>query len=65
MGNREILFATGIVLLFLGGFSGVALFLRVLFGADKKEEEKGTSTLWGLFIAGVVGGIILILTTRQ
>jgi len=65
MGSPEIVLATGVVLLTLGGFSGIALFLRVLFGADKKEGEKGTSTLWGLFITGVIGGLFLVVTSSK
>jgi hypothetical protein len=65
MGSPEIVFATGIVLLILGGRSGTALFLRVLFGADNKEGGKGTSTLWGLFITGVIGGLFLVVTSLK
>jgi hypothetical protein len=65
MGSPEIVLATGVVLLILGGSSGTALFLRVLFGADKKEGEKGTSTLWGLFITGVIGGLFLVVTSLK
>ena len=48
----------GLGLLLLGGLSGAALFFRAIVGA--KDNSDSTSTLWGLFIVGLVAGIILI-----
>jgi hypothetical protein len=56
----KIFYLVGLGLLILGGLSGVALFLRAVSTRDKATEEAGRSTLWGLFLIGVVGGVILV-----
>ena len=50
----------GLGLILLGGASGIALFLRAVVGKDKISEGPGIATLWGLFIIGLVGGIIIL-----
>lgn len=57
---RQIFNIVGIGLISLGGLSGLALFLRAVLTRKKEFEEAGRSTLWGLFLFGVIGGIILI-----
>jgi hypothetical protein len=59
MDSASIFRIVGIVLLILGASSGLALFLRAVLNADTKEAEKATSTLWGLFIVGLIGGIVM------
>lgn len=61
----EILRLVGIGLLILGGASGAALFFRAIGGVDKEEHKSATGTLWGLFIIGMVGGIILVVVTHN
>lgn len=53
-----ILSLVGVFLLLLAGGSGVALFLRAVWGA--KDQYDNTSTLWGLFLVGLVAGLILV-----
>lgn len=48
----------GILLLILSGLSGVALFFRAVFGA--KDHSDNTPTLWGLFLCGLIFGLIII-----
>jgi hypothetical protein len=57
---RQIFYFTGIGLIILGGLSGFFLFYRAISTRKKEDEEAGRSTLWGLFLFGVIGGIILI-----
>ena len=64
MQNYVILHLIGLGLVFLGGASGIALFLRAVVGKDKISEGPGIGTLWGLFIIGLVGGIIIMVSTR-
>ncbi|CAN2048383.1 hypothetical protein GMMP13_570051 [Candidatus Magnetomoraceae bacterium gMMP-13] len=42
----------------LGGLSGIVLFIRA--SAGKAEEGASTGTLWGLFILGLIAGIIIL-----
>jgi hypothetical protein len=60
MATAGVLWIVGIGLIILGGCSGVALFVRAVGGSDLKDGEKATGTLWGLFIVGVLGGLILL-----
>ncbi len=60
MTNREIIRLIGILLLLLGSASGIALFIRALIGRDKAAEGPGMSTLWGLFVVGILAGIIIV-----
>ena len=57
----ELIRLVGRFLLVLGGASGVVLFLRALVGRDKISEGPGMNTLWGLFVVGLVCGILIIL----
>ncbi|CAN2043490.1 conserved hypothetical protein [Candidatus Magnetomoraceae bacterium gMMP-1] len=58
MGINGILSLIGIGLITLGGLSGIVLFLRA--SAGKAEEGTSTGTLWGLFIVGLIAGIIIL-----
>jgi hypothetical protein len=52
----------GTCLLILSGLSGIALFVRAIGAkeADRSHEEGRRSTLWGLFLVGLVAGLILV-----
>ncbi|MEO8034658.1 MAG: hypothetical protein ABI837_09515 [Acidobacteriota bacterium] len=52
----------GICLLILSALSGIALFWRAVGAndADHNREEGRMTTLWGLFIIGLIAGLILI-----
>jgi hypothetical protein len=65
MRNDEILRLAGVVLLLLGGASGVALFVMAVSSREKVSEKTGTGTLWGLFIIASIVGIILIAATGR
>lgn len=56
--TMSILSLVGMFLLLLATGSGLALFFRAIWGA--KDQYDNTSTLWGLFIVGLVAGIILV-----
>lgn len=60
MATLGIFWLVGVALLALGGASGAALFFRAIGGADQKDSEKATATLWGLFIVGVLGGLVIL-----
>ncbi len=47
-------------LLLLGAFSGLALFARALKLSDRVGDETNVGTLWGLFLLGIIAGLILI-----
>jgi hypothetical protein len=64
MSKAGLFWVVGIGLVLLGGGAGVALFFRAIAGADNREGEKATGTLWGLFIVGVLGGLILLAVVR-
>ncbi|MDI6808887.1 MAG: hypothetical protein QME66_07900 [Candidatus Eisenbacteria bacterium] len=53
----------GMLLLFLGGASGVVLFVRAVVAHDKISEGPGIGTLWGLFILCTTAGIIIVAST--
>jgi hypothetical protein len=59
MSNYDIFRALAIVLLSLSAASGVALFAKAVTGTSR-IPEKGVSTLWGLFLIGLVVGIIIL-----
>ncbi len=63
MTNYAIFRLLGLGLLILGGLSGIFLFLRAITGFEKASSKEATATLWGLFIIGVVAGIIIIAIT--
>jgi len=55
-----VVLLVGAGLLILGGFSGYALFNRALNTPDKVGDEANVGTLWGLFLLGVMSGLLLI-----
>ena len=55
----ELLGVVSIGLLVLGGASGVALFLRAVFGKIPREDDTNTQALWALFTIGLIGGLLL------
>lgn len=55
-----ILLIVGVCLLLLGGFSGLALFVRSLKLSDRFGDETNVGTLWGLFLLGIPAGLLLI-----
>ncbi|MEW6737388.1 MAG: hypothetical protein AB1489_39265 [Acidobacteriota bacterium] len=59
MTNRDVLRLVGFGLTALASVSGVALFFLSL--GSKKDHDK--STLWGLFIIGMLVGLIIIAAT--
>ncbi|MCH8032673.1 MAG: hypothetical protein IH950_02800 [Bacteroidetes bacterium] len=52
----------GIILLILGGLSGIALFFRAVTG-NLSADDTSTGTLWGLFIIGMIAGLIIVAVT--
>ena len=59
---QSIFWMVGIALLVLSGAAGVALFLRAIgvSDADSKGEDARRGTLWGLFLVGLIAGLILV-----
>jgi len=55
----ELLGMASIGLVVLGGASGVALFLRAVFGKIPREDDTNTQALWALFTIGLIGGLLL------
>ena len=60
MPEKMILRLIGYGLLLLGAASATALFVRASLGKEKISEGPGMSTLWGLFITGLVAGILAL-----
>jgi hypothetical protein len=60
MAFNTILNLVGIGLVLLGGASGVALFLRSIGSNDNLAQGPGMTTLWGLFLIGLITGLLLI-----
>jgi hypothetical protein len=50
-------------LLVLSGASGAVLFARSAFSEAK--DFHGKPTLWGLFLVGLIGGLILVLSAAN
>jgi hypothetical protein len=62
---QEIFWYVGVGLLILAGLAGLALFFRaILSDADEKKEEGRRSTLWGLFLVGLIAGLIVLAISR-
>ena len=59
MSVQIVFFLVGVGLVILGGVAGVALFLRAL-GSKEEKSSWGVSTLRGLFILCLVGGLIIL-----
>ena len=55
-----IVLCVGGGLLLLGATSGMALFARALKLSDRVGDETNVGTLWGLFLLGIIAGLILI-----
>ena len=49
----------GIGLLILGVVSGIVLFLKAATSALDRSDSS-TATLWGIFLIGLIAGIIII-----
>jgi hypothetical protein len=58
--SRHIFYVVGVGLLVLGGLSAIALFVRAVIGREKISEGPGMGTLWGLFVIGMVAGLVLL-----
>ncbi|TLU65315.1 hypothetical protein FE810_08480 [Thalassotalea litorea] len=54
-----IVLVVGVCLLLLGGFSGIAIFIRALKISDKFGDETNVGSLWGLFMLGIAAGLLL------
>lgn len=62
MGKFAIFRALGIALLILGGLSGAVLFFKATTGT-LHDSSSSLATLWGLFLIGLIAGIIMIAVT--
>jgi hypothetical protein len=60
-----VLYWVGIGLLLLGGASGVALFVRAIGKNDNLAQGPGMTTLWGLFLIGLLAGLMLIAASQR
>ncbi len=63
--SHHIFYVVGIGLLLLGGASGIALFVRAVIGKEKISEGPGMGTLWGLFVTGILAGIVILATIAR
>jgi hypothetical protein len=62
---KMVLYVVGIGLLVLGGSAGVALFVRAMAKNEHLAQGPGMTTLWGLFLIGLVAGLMLIAASAQ
>ena len=63
MEAKALFLLVGYGLTILGGASGVVLFARAAFGSSQTNGKDGSGnrdTLWGLFWAGLIAGLILV-----
>jgi hypothetical protein len=60
-----VLYVVGIGLLLLGGASGIALFVRAIGKNDSLAQGPGMTTLWGLFLIGLLAGLMLIAASAK
>jgi hypothetical protein len=60
MAFETVLNLVGIGLVLLGGASGVALFLQAIARNQNQAQGPGMTTLWGLFLIGLITGLMLI-----
>ncbi len=65
LGVNTILYIVGIGLVILGGSSGIALFLRALNKNETLAQGPGMTTLWGLFLIGILAGLMLISVSQR
>jgi hypothetical protein len=63
---QGIFLDVGVGLLILAALAGLVLFFRASFlgDADEKKEEGRRSTLWGLFLVGLIAGLIVLAISR-
>lgn len=62
---EAVLYWVGIGLLLLGGASGIALFIRAIGRNDNLAQGPGMTTLWGLFLIGLLAGLMLIAASAK
>jgi hypothetical protein len=60
-----VLYIVGVGLLILGGSAGIALFVRAMAKNENMAQGPGMTTLWGLFLIGLVAGLMLIAASAQ
>ncbi|MBK9312885.1 MAG: hypothetical protein IPM55_01335 [Acidobacteria bacterium] len=60
-----VLNLVGIGLLLLAAASGIALFVRAVGRSDKFTQGPGLSTLWGLFLIGLMAGLMLVAVSEK
>ncbi|HKX28341.1 MAG TPA: hypothetical protein VJ302_11635 [Blastocatellia bacterium] len=65
MSIKAVLYIVGTGLLILGGASGIALFVRAVGRNGNQLQGPGVTTLWGLFLIGLVAGLMLIAASQQ
>ncbi|MGL5293106.1 MAG: hypothetical protein ACRDBT_08020 [Aeromonas sp.] len=53
-----VVLTIGFILLALGVFAGYSLLSRALKSKDKYGDETNVGTLWGLFICGILFGLL-------
>jgi hypothetical protein len=63
---QDIFQTVSIALLVLAGLSGLALFVRAVGpgDADLKKAEGRRGTVWGLFLVGLIAGLIILGISR-
>ena len=62
MSSIGLIRLVGLGMLLLGALSGGALFIRAV-SSNKGTPDSSAGTLWGLFIIGLIVGIIIISST--
>lgn len=60
MSSNPILHAIAIILLILSCLAGGMLLILATFNGEKLSKGATKETLWGLFITGLVAGVIMI-----
>jgi len=63
--TNTVLNIVGIGLLVLGGALGIALFMRALTKNENLQHGPGVTTLWGLFLIGLLAGLMLIAASNR
>ncbi|MBK6799595.1 MAG: hypothetical protein IPL01_05110 [Acidobacteria bacterium] len=64
-GVSFVLYVVGIGLVLLGGASGIALFVRAVARNENLAQGPGMTTLWGLFLIGLIAGLMLIAASAK
>jgi hypothetical protein len=65
LGVNTVLYLVGIGLIILGGSSGIALFMRAMGKSETLAQGPGMTTLWGLFLIGILAGLMLISVSQR